>query len=321
MRSKITVTGANIVFFIFAVLFLLSQFILTIFISTSVIINGPEYANNFLQENIYPITFINEYLFILTPVIIYALIKKLNFKEVFRLKSPGLIPAFLIILMSVPAYFVALSLNSIVIYLLQFIGPIPAQPIPVPRNLQELVIGIFFIAVTPGICEEMLHRGLLLKAYEKRGTIKALIITSIFFGIFHFDINNLLGPIFLGLLIGYYVIRTNSIFAGMIAHFLNNAFAEIMQYFYARDLQIETVRISGLDLLSAITYGIIGFLVLSVFIVLFRKVTEKRCSYMPPISSIKEDVISVISHWPIIIIVLLYVVMVVLSLITLSVNA
>lgn len=318
MKNKVTVTGANFVFLIFVALYILSQFILSILLSILSITNGIDYANTFIKNNIYALTFVNEYLLMLAPVLIYALVKKLDFKEVFRIKNPGLLPTILIILMAIPAYFVALALNSLVIYFLQFIGPIPAQPIPVPRNIPELLIGIFFIAITPGICEEMLHRGLILKAYENRGTYRALVITSIFFGIFHFDITNLFGPIFLGLLIGYYVIRTDSILAGIIAHFLNNAFAELLQFFFAQDIVAERITISGQDLLITILYGLVGFIILSILIVIFNKATNKRFSYKPPISSVKNDIISVISHWPIIIIILVYVVTTVLYLMTLS---
>ena len=65
------------------------------------------------------------------------------------------------------------------------------------------------------VCEELMHRGFLLTAYERRGSYRAVVIIAILFGLFHFDIMNLAGPIFLGLIIGYYVIRTGSIFAGI----------------------------------------------------------------------------------------------------------
>ncbi|HOJ10170.1 MAG TPA: CPBP family intramembrane metalloprotease [Clostridiales bacterium] len=314
MKNKVTVTGANFIFFIFAALFIFSQFVLTIIIGISSAIYGPDYANDFVSRNIYILTVINEYLFILGPVIVYAIIKKLDFKETFRLNSPGLFPSVLIVLMSVPAYFVASMLNSLVIYLLQFLGNIPPQPIPVPRNINELLAGMFFIALTPGICEEMLNRGLLLKAYENRGTVKAIIVSSIFFGIFHFDITNLLGPIFLGLLIGYYVVRTNSIFAGILAHFLNNAIAELLQYFFVNEIETEITSISGQEVLSAILYGVVGLMVLGILALLFKKVTEGRYSYKPPISSIKKDVISIITHWPILLVILLYILMAMLYL-------
>jgi len=318
MKNKVTVTGANLVFLIFVVLYMFTQFILSVVMSILAFTGSIDNPVQFVKNNIYILTFINEYFLILGPVLIYAFTKKLDFKYVFRFKSPGLIPTILIILMAVPAYFVALALNSTVIYFLQFIGKIPTQPIPAPKNIPELLVGLFFIAVTPGICEEMLHRGLILRAYERRGTIKALIISSIFFGIFHFDITNLLGPIFLGLLIGYYVLRTDSIFAGIIAHFLNNAFAELLQFFFAGEIEAEYIAISGRDLLATILYGIAGLIALSVLITIFKKVTDNKSSYVPPISDIKGDIVSIISHWPIIIIILIYIVTVIFYLITLA---
>ncbi|HHV95441.1 MAG TPA: CPBP family intramembrane metalloprotease [Clostridiaceae bacterium] len=317
-NKKVTVTGANIVFLAFVLSYMLSQFILSVFMSILVFTGSIDSPVQFIKNNIYILTFVNEYFLILGPVLIYAFAKNIDFKYVFRFKSPGLLPTILIILMAVPAYFVALALNSTVIYFLQFIGRIPTQPIPVPRNIPELLAGLFFIAATPGICEEMLHRGLILRAYERRGTIKALVISSIFFGIFHFDITNLLGPIFLGLLIGYYVIRTDSIFAGIIAHFLNNAFAELLQFFLAQEVEAEYLSISGRDLLATILYGMAGLIVLSILITIFKKVTNKRSTYKPPISSVRDDIISVISHWPIIIIILVYTVTAAFYLLTLA---
>ncbi len=315
-KAKVTVTGANMVFFNFAVLFILSQIVLLFIIVVISAFYGDYYAKDFLKNNIYIITFINEYVLILAPVLIYAFVKKLNFKEVFRIKKPGFIPSILIVFMSVPAYFIALMLNSIVIYFLQFIGDIPLQPIPVPKNLSELLIGIFFIAITPGICEEMMHRGLLLTAYEKRGTLKAIVITSIFFGFFHFDITNLLGPIFLGLIIGYYVIRTDSIFAGMLAHFLNNAIAEIFQYFANTGVEPEKIVITNQELISIILYGIAGAIILGILMFLFKKVTKNKYVYKPPIANTGKDIISIVTHWPITLIILLYIFMTVIYLIS-----
>jgi len=230
MRGKNTITGANKFFFAFTIIFLFFQFLLTITVGVLSVIIGVEFATDFIDRNIYSILLINQFVIILIPVLVYTLVKKLDIKEVFRLNKLDFAPAVIIILMAVPAYFVAVMLNTIVVYILQFIGNVPAQSIPVPQNLSELVVGILIVGVTPSICEEMMHRGIMLSAYERRGSKKAIVITAIFFGIFHFDITNLLGATFLGLLIGYYVIKTNSIFAGALAHFLNNTINEILQY-------------------------------------------------------------------------------------------
>ena len=178
MNNKLTFTGANILFLIFTVIFLGYQFVLGIILGEA------------LTDYVYLIVIINQ-LIILASVLIYCFVKKINIKETFRFNNPGLIPILVITLLALPATFAAGMFNTIMVYLLQFIGDIPSAGIPVPQNLPELLTGILIIGVMPGVCEEMLHRGLLLRSYERRGSYKALIIVAIFFGLFHFDITNL----------------------------------------------------------------------------------------------------------------------------------
>lgn len=70
--------------------------------------------------------------------------------------------------------------------------------------------------------------------------------------------------------------------------------------------------------MATILYGMAGLIVLSILITIFKKVTNKRSTYKPPISSVRDDIISVISHWPIIIIILVYTVTAAFYLLTLA---
>lgn len=299
MKNKLTVTGANILFFIFVMLFLAFQVLLMVL----TMIKGLD----FIDRNIYAVLLVNQYILILVPVLVFMLAGRHSFREVFRLNNPGILPLVLILACSLPAYFIASFINSVVLYLMQFIGNIPLQPIPVPQNYNELVMGILIVAVSPAICEELLHRGVLLKAYENRGSIKAIAVTSIIFGLFHFDITNFFGPVFLGILIGYYVVRTNSIFAGMLAHFANNAIAEVLQYAARSEEPAgKTINIQLHELGAAAVYGLAGILLLLMLLAAFRSVTQRKVVLVPSIASIKEDFISIASHWPIIAVVILY---------------
>jgi len=302
--KKLTLTGANILFFIFSIVFIAYQLVLGVIFGEK------------LNDKIYIILLINEFVMVLAPVIIYCAVKKVNMKEVFRLHKPGLIPMLLVAAISVPAYFVALMLNNLVVFVLQYIGDIPAQPIPAPKNIPELILGLLIVAVVPGICEEIMHRGLLLSAYEKRGSYKAVIIVAIYFGIFHFDITNFFGPIFLGLIIGYYVVRTNSIFAGMFAHFLNNAIAELLQYFLSDGSQPEKMTVSLQELQTIILLGIICLFITAGLLVLFKRATEEKSVITPPIASVRNDVKSILSHWPVILVLILYIAMMLLYLLS-----
>jgi len=300
MNKKITLTGANIVFFIFTAVFIFYQIVLAVLLGQK------------LNNYIYPIVLVNEFVMILGPVLIYCFVKKINIKEAFRFNKPGLIPMLLVAVISVPAYFVASMLNNVFAYFLQFIGDLPVQAIPVPKNLSELVVGILIIAVSPGICEEIMHRGFMLRAYEKRGSYKAVIFVAILFGIFHFDITNFFGPVFLGLIIGYYVIRTNSIFAGMLAHFLNNAIAEVLQYFSDQGAQPDKLTISWPELQGVLLYGFVGLIFTAGLLIFFKKVTEGKSQIIPPISKVSKDIRAIFTHWPIILIVAIYILMMLL---------
>ena len=91
-------------------------------------------GESFIDKNIYKILLVNEYILILIPTLLYSVYARLDFKEVFRLNRLEMLPALIILLITIPASFAADMLNTVAVYVLQFIGDIPPQPIPVPKN-------------------------------------------------------------------------------------------------------------------------------------------------------------------------------------------
>jgi len=298
LNNKVTVTGVNKVFL----------FVTIINIVFSIVIEGVSvYHDNFLDDDMLLLLLMIQFYCILFPTLFYMIGKGINIKETLRFNSPGLLPSFLIILISMPAFYAASSLNSIIAYILQFVGKASEDAsIPIPQNAGEVFVSILVIAVAPAICEEILHRGLLLKAYESRGTMKAIVISSIMFGFFHFDITNLLGPILLGLLFGYYTVRTNSIFAGAIAHFMNNFLAILLQY-SIRNVESESSFYSSQDLFYALTFGTVCLFFVILLLLCFNSVTKGKYNMRKACTTVRNDVVSIISHWPVIIVTVLYI--------------
>ncbi len=307
MKGKLTITGVNKVFFAFTIIFIAFDLIL-------------EVLKQLLKFdiNIYVMLLINEFVIILIPCIVYIVKNKISLRETLGFRKLKALPALLITLMSVPGYFVALAVNYLVILLLQQVGKLPTVPIPSPQNIPELIIGILVIAVSPAICEELLHRGLLLRAYEKRGSYKAIIITSFFFGLFHMDITNFLAPIFWGAIFGYFALRTGSIFAGMLAHFLNNAIAELLQFFLRNEPENSSLTAWFEHPENILLLGVVCLAVFTLLFLLFKKVTNGKREFVPSISTFRKDLKSVFSHWPIIAIVAVYVVFFLLTLLVMS---
>jgi sodium transport system permease protein len=106
---------------------------------------------------------------------------------------------------------------------------------PVPQNVLEAfsdtLLGdqmplwqlLLFVAVMPGILEELAFRGVLLHGLRKLfGSVGVCLMVGAIFGIFHVSLFRLLPTAYLGVVFAAVVLLTGSIFPVMVWHFANN---------------------------------------------------------------------------------------------------
>ena len=86
----------------------------------------------------------------------------------------------------------------------------------------SFILQVVFVALLPAICEETMHRGLLIKGLSSLGIKSAVIISSILFGLMHMNVNQLFYTAILGFIIALSVVIAKSIIPAMIIHFMNN---------------------------------------------------------------------------------------------------
>lgn len=87
-----------------------------------------------------------------------------------------------------------------------------------------LFFSLFITAVMPGIFEEILHRGILLKGVKENTNIKcAIILSGVLFGLMHLNINQFFYAAIIGMFFTIMAILTKSIWVPIILHFMNNA--------------------------------------------------------------------------------------------------
>ncbi|MBU5677038.1 CPBP family intramembrane metalloprotease [Alkaliphilus sp. MSJ-5] len=168
---------------------------------------------------------ITQYVIILLPPIIYIKAKKLNIKETLKLNKISFKHGFLVACITILTYPAAVFANTLLMTIMSLIGNLNIPQLPTATSSSEYLILMFVISISAGICEEVFFRGFILSGYERMGKKRAIILSAVLFGFFHFNLYNLMGPIVLGLVFGYLVVETNSIFAGMIGHIVNNGFA------------------------------------------------------------------------------------------------
>ena len=170
-------------------------------------------------------------LLILLPVILVLRVLKLNTREVLRLKAPKVKELVLIPFIAIPAAIIVSMLGQ----LINSIFPFPPQYLEQLGKLFQLNMPlwqqILVIAVLPGICEEIMFRGFLIRFYENYGNKVAIIVSAILFAAFHLDPFRFLPVLILGLLLGWLTLRSGSIFNSMLSHALNNGFALFITVF------------------------------------------------------------------------------------------
>lgn len=78
------------------------------------------------------------------------------------------------------------------------------------------------LAILPALLEELLFRGILVAEYERRGGVRAVLMSALLFALIHFDLSNLAVYLFSGTLFALVLFTTNSLPAVMLLHVLYN---------------------------------------------------------------------------------------------------
>ncbi|WP_297637185.1 type II CAAX endopeptidase family protein [uncultured Clostridium sp.] len=196
------------------------------------------------------ILFLNHTLFFLIPAIIYVILTKQSFKQVFKLNRMSVKNIFLVILLG----FVCVPLmNSFGIIssiffentIQSFMGNILETP---------YIILLLLIAVMPAITEEITLRGVVLSGYDEKSKLKAALMSGVLFGIFHLNAHQFLYTMALGFILAYAVRVTGSIYASMIMHFILNGTSITLQ----KIMMMVNTNQESIELIEKIDFMYLG---------------------------------------------------------------
>ncbi len=93
----------------------------------------------------------------------------------------------------------------------------------IPGSGFDIVFNVLFICLLPALFEELLFRGIVLTRYEEMyGTVKSIMMCGVVFAFLHGNITTFIPQFIVGVYLSFVVIKFNSIYYGMIAHFVHN---------------------------------------------------------------------------------------------------
>lgn len=129
------------------------------------------------------------------------------------------------------------------------------------------------LVVVPAIFEELFFRKAVLNASKKFGTIFAIIISSVLFGLIHLNFYQAIGAILAGVIFAIITLKTGSILPSIILHAFGNSYS-----FFTTLLWVDNPACKNL-----LNIFIIGFSIIGLVVALENFVKNKR--------QFKEDVI------------------------------
>ncbi|HOH46260.1 MAG TPA: ABC transporter permease subunit/CPBP intramembrane protease [Candidatus Cloacimonadota bacterium] len=232
------------------------------------------YLGSYLQGRDLGSGLVQTQIFIIAlPVLLILRFLKLDSKKILRMKAPRIVELVLIPFIAIPAAVIVSLLSQLV----NMVFPFPSEYLEQLGKLFQMKMPLWqqflIIAVSPGICEEILFRGFMPRFFEGSSQKAVIVITALLFAAFHLDPFRFLPVFFLGLLLGYLTLRSGSIYNSMLSHTLNNGTALLAASFASHPI-MQRISTGG----DTLTFWLFvpAIVIFIIAIMMFHKVTANR---------------------------------------------
>jgi membrane protease YdiL (CAAX protease family) len=138
------------------------------------------------------------------------------------------------------------------------------------ETLGGLLFNVFMVAFLPAIGEELLFRGVIQRIFTNwtKSNHWGIWISAILFSALHMQFYGFIPRMFLGVLFGYLLVWSGSMWLPIIAHFINNAVAVVAMYMIDKKMltpDIEEIgTTSDSHYMAAISFVLIVILMLMI---------------------------------------------------------
>ena len=212
-----------------------------------------------------------------TVIFVGALITKAPFREVFPMKPVRPALALPVILSVLGAVIVLSEADNWMRYAL-----------PMPRWLEKIFvdlitakhgfwISLLELAIVAPLTEELLFRGLILRGFLSRYSAPtAVVVSAVLFGLMHLNPWQMITAVVLGLLLGWWFVRTRSLLPCLAGHALTNGSLLLSSFlpFHISGFNLNS-SLSGVREFQPLWFDLLGLVLLAAGIWLFAIWTRK----------------------------------------------
>ena len=180
---------------------------------------------------------------LLIMALIFAKVMGYSLRSLFPVYSPEGLPMLGTILMWISVYIL-----TMVVSLIQY-RLFPRQMEAVSGGLDDVIysvpfwVSIIVVAVLPAICEEAVHRGVIIHTmYRIRKEWLVVLIMGIYFGLFHANPLRFLPTAILGAVMSYIMLETENMVYSSAFHMVNNLVPMLLQEMLLNNSQIQQAQ-------------------------------------------------------------------------------
>lgn len=158
---------------------------------------------------------------ILLPIALGVILAtKQPLTEIFSWKSTKLIYFMPIVVLILGSSIVESEMDNFIRYII----PMPGFIQKIMMNLvQEKLPSFILLVIVASLTEELLFRGVILRGFLTHyGKVKSIIISALFFSLFHLNIYQFFSAFVLGLILGWIYTETRSLYACFFVHSFHN---------------------------------------------------------------------------------------------------
>ncbi|MEG1499545.1 MAG: type II CAAX endopeptidase family protein [Clostridia bacterium] len=281
MKTKSELFKTNLIYFILMVSFVSIRLLM----SLDVLFFRNEVFGYFVN------LFVQVGIMFLLPLFLYSIFNKQSGKKTFsdfKFKKINFTSVLISIGIGICVYVLNMGVATFFSVILSALGYNPnfsSQTVEATWGL--FALNMLFTAVLPAFCEEFSHRGLLFKGLSSLGTKKAIIISSVCFGLMHLNVSQFFYATVIGAILAIITLCSGSIFPAMIVHFMNNAINVYLPFAKAKDLPFGSLfekasayLVSGgifmTALVTMIVFAVFGLLLFLLVKALFKQTYGKR---------------------------------------------
>ena len=158
--------------------------------------------------------------------LIFQRFEKLSMRDTLRLRWPSWQSAGLSVALALGLWMIGVMINLVTMFVLGYTAPI--SPSMFPRDALDALLLAFSTVVVAPVCEEVMFRGYVQRAYERRSPWTGILVSGVIFALYHLRFQGAFALVPVAMALGFVAWRSNSLLPGILLHAAYNSIATVI---------------------------------------------------------------------------------------------